>query len=430
MTHYALFFPLLLLTLAVVVFAVYRMFFFSSKVTIHIAGKELTTVSGRKLLEVLVAEGWPVPSSCGGAGKCGQCRCVVTSKAGRLTRAERRWIDPADVAEGMRLSCQVKVRAGMEVTLLQQVLDAQKLVCRVASIKNLSPFIKELILEIPEASSFTHRPGASVMVEIPPHSLAYKDMKIDNRFHNVWAAFGMERYRSRVPYPVSCPYSIVGLSAEQGLICLNVRVLQPADRHDGAAKDADKPVFVCQPSAYLFNLQPGDLVTLSGPFGTFCIDDNDMNREIALIGGGTGLAPLYSHLQYLLASGVSSPISLWYGSRNAADQIYLEELQQLQASHDNFSCHPVLSNPFPEENWNGPTGYLQDTLEQYLQAHPAPDTIACYLCGPISMVAAVYDLLQEFGVDDSDIHLDEDAISRHMLKTQNLDGLTGATTLY
>jgi Na+-transporting NADH:ubiquinone oxidoreductase subunit F len=390
--------------------------------------RPLTAKRGARLMTALTGAGWIVPSGCGGTGKCGQCRCIVEG-GGSIRRIERTWIDEAGAERGMRLACQVRVKQSMEVVLPSQVRNAKRFTCTVASNRNLAAFTKELDLQLPEEDGFRFRSGSFVMVEIPSHALAYEDLPVDEAFRSDWARFRMQRYRSRVPYPVSCSYSIANSPAQRGLVRLNVRVLYPDTEalEQNAAKDS--PRFISQPSAYLFNLQPGDTATISGPFGEFFLEDSE--AEIVFVGGGTGMAPLISHLRHLFDTcQTTRRVSLWYGCRNELEIIYQEELKRLAAMHANFTYRIVLSDPDPNGNWTGLRGGLHEALcAFYLVVHPAPHEVVYYLCGPTHMIAAVYDLLQAIGVCAESIHLDEQAVPRHALKRHKLDGITGATSL-
>jgi len=323
--------------------------------------------------------------------------------------------------------------------LTDQLLSAEKFVCIVGSNLSLTPFIKELTLELPQKSPFQFQPGCYLMVSIPPHSLSYEQIEVARKFLGHWQGFEMERYRSRVPYALTCAYSIASSTVKNSQIQINVRVLHPeptemssasktARPHEQEAMKAT-PCLISQPSAWLFNRKVGDEVTIYGPYGSFFLQQAESER--IFIGGGTGLAPLISHIRSLFqGEAYGDPVSLWYGCTTSLDAIYLEELEGLASSHVNFNFHLVLSRPLGQDNWEGPVGHVQDFLrDSYLVKHPAPEVPAYYICGPSIMAARTYGMLLDLGVPDDNIHLDEQAIPRHLMATADVDAITGATVL-
>lgn len=405
--------------------------YFPQKVSLTINSCKKLTVSRKgSLLGALVKAGFLVPSSCGGEGKCGQCRCQVTKGGGAPGSRERHWLSEGDLQSGMRLSCRVSVRRNLLITLTEQVLNAEKFVCTVGSNLSLTPFIKELTLQLPQKPPFHFQPGCYLMLSIPAHSLSYAQIEVAPKFLGHWQGFEMERYRSRVPYALTCAYSIASSTVKNGQIQINVRVLhpEPAPPHEQEAVKAT-PCLISQPSAWLFTRRVGDEVTIYGPYGSFFLQQPE--SECIFIGGGTGLAPLISHIRTLFqGEGYEDPVSLWYGCTTGLDAIYLEELEGLASSHANFKFHLVLSRPLAQDNWEGPVGHVQDFLrDSYLVKHPAPEVPAYYICGPSIMAARTYGMLLDFGVPDDNIHLDEQAIPRHLLATADVDGITGATVL-
>ena len=157
----------------------------------------------------------------------------------------------------------------------------------------------------------------------------------------------------------------------------------------------------------MFGLKPGDRVTAIGPFGDFHVKETQ--REMVYLGGGAGMAPLRSHLAYLFETQKTPRrVSYWYGARSLQEMFYEDYFEDLARKHDNFTFHVALSEPLPEDQWQGPTGFIHEVLkEAYLDKHPDPTQIDYYLCGPPLMVRAATDMLKEFGVPPSQIAYDE-----------------------
>ena len=370
-------------------------------ITIDVNGlRRIQTRPGGKLLTTLADHGIILSSACGGGGSCGQCRCIVREGGGQILPTERSKINIREAKKGMRLSCQVGVKRDMAIEVPPDALESKKWRCTVASNNNVATFIKELVLTLPPGEEVDFKAGGFVQIEVPPHTLSYANFDIDERFLADWTKFKMFQYKSHVHTPVSRAYSMANYPGEKGIIKLNVRIASPPP---GGGPDIPPG----QVSSYIFNLQPGDEVTIAGPFGEFLMQDSD--AEIVFIGGGAGMAPLRSHIfDLFLAKKTRRKVSFWYGGRSLKEVFYDKEFEQLAAEHDNFTFHLALSNPLPEDNWQGPTGFIHLILyDQYLKDHPAPEDIHYYLCGPPPMLKAIREMLDGLGVGEENIHFDD-----------------------
>jgi Na+-transporting NADH:ubiquinone oxidoreductase subunit F len=361
--------------------------------------KKFQAKPGGKLLTTLSEEGIILSSACGGGGSCGQCRCIVKEGGGAILPTEKGKINNREAKQGMRLSCQVPVKRDLVIEIPSSMLEAKKLHCKVISNNNVATFIKELVIGLPEGDSVDFKAGGYIQIEVPPHTLEYQNFDIDERFLSDWTKFKMFQYKSHVYNPVTRAYSMANYPGEKGIIKLNVRIASPPP-----GQAAIPPG---QVSSYIFNLQPGDDVTITGPFGEFFMDDS--NSEIILIGGGAGMAPLRSHVFDLFkAKKTKRKVSFWYGGRSLKEVFYTDQFEEIAQEHDNFDFHLALSDPLPEDNWTGHTGFIHMVLfEQYLKDHPAPEEINYYLCGPPMMNQAVFDMLDSLGVESENIHFDD-----------------------
>jgi Na+-transporting NADH:ubiquinone oxidoreductase subunit F len=362
--------------------------------------REISTSPGGKLLEVLDANGIYLASACGGAGTCGQCRAKVLEGGGYILPIERALFTRREAKDGWRLACQVPVKENLEVEVPADVFESRKWECRVRSNRSVATFIKELILELPDGESMAFRAGGYVQTECPPHTVHYRDFDIAPEYRDDWDRYDMWRHVSTVVEPVTRAYSMASYPGEKGILMLNVRIASPPP----SAPEGTPPGKM---SSYLFGLAPGDALTVSGPYGEFFARETD--AEMLFIGGGAGMAPMRSHIfDQLERLHTKRKITYWYGARSLKEAFYQEDFDRLARKHENFSWHLALSEPRPEDNWTGPTGFIhQVVLDRYLANHPAPEDIEYYLCGPPLMAHAVVAMLDELGVEPESILFDD-----------------------
>ncbi len=292
------------------------------------------------------------------------------------------------------------VKRDLVIEVPPEAMESKKWRCTVASNNNVATFIKELVLTLPEGEGVDFKAGGYIQIEVPPHTLDYANFDIDERFLGDWTKFKMFQYKSHVHTPVSRAYSMANYPGEKGIIKLNVRIASPPP-------NGSPDIPPGQVSSYIFNLQPGDEVTIAGPFGEFFMQESD--AEIVFIGGGAGMAPLRSHIfDLFLDKKTDRKVSYWYGGRSLKEVFYSEEFEKLAKEHDNFTFHLALSNPLPEDNWQGATGYIHLILyDQYLKDHPAPEDIHYYMCGPPMMTQSIIEMLDDLGVGKENIHFDD-----------------------
>jgi Na+-transporting NADH:ubiquinone oxidoreductase subunit F len=362
--------------------------------------KTLEVPAGGKLLTALSSQGIFVSSACGGGGTCAQCKVNVLEGGGAILQTETGHINKRDAREGCRLSCQVAVKQDMKVEVPPEVFETKKWECVVRSNSNVATFIKELILELPEGEEVGFKSGGFIQIECPPHEVHYKDFDIDEEYRGDWDNFDVWRYVSTVDEPVVRAYSMANYPGETGIIMLNVRVASPHPR----APEGTPPGKM---SSYIFNLKPGDKVTISGPYGEFFINDSD--SEMIYIGGGAGMAPLRSHIFELFKNlKTNRKVTYWYGGRSLRELFYIDHFRAIEKEFPNFKFHIALSEPQPEDNWTGYTGFIhQVVLDNCLLDHPAPEDIEYYLCGPPMMNAAIFKMLDDQGVESENIRFDD-----------------------
>ncbi len=394
------FFTLIVLALvAIILFAKNRLVA-SGNVNIEINSEKTIQVPvGGKLLGALADNELFVSSACGGGGTCAQCRVKIHDGGGSILPTEQTHITKREAKEGERLSCQVTVKQDMKIEVPEEVFGVKKWDCKVRSNENVATFIKELVLELPAGENVDFRAGGYIQIECPPHKINYKDFVVQDEYKPDWDHFNIWQYESVVEETVIRAYSMANYPEEKGIIMLNVRIASPPPRTEGLPPG--------QMSSYIFNLQPGDEVTISGPFGEFFAKETA--AEMVFVGGGAGMAPMRSHIfDQLERIGTDRKISFWYGARSLREMFYVEDFDRLDAQHDNFEWHVALSDPQEGDDWTGYTGFIHSVLlENYLKDHPAPEDCEFYMCGPPMMNQAVINMLQDLGVEDENIMLDD-----------------------
>ncbi len=393
-------FTLIVLALVVVILAAKARLVASGDVAITInEQKTIQVPAGGKLLGALADAGIFVSSACGGGGTCAQCEVKVLSGGGDILPTERTHISRREAREGCRLSCQVAVKQDMRVEVPPEAFETKKWHCKVKSNHNVATFIKEFVLALPPGEEVGFKSGGYIQIECPPHEIAYKDFDIEEEYRADWDKYDVWRYKSKVDETVSRAYSMANYPGEKGIIMLNVRVASPPPRLPGVPPG--------KMSSWIFSRKPGDEVTISGPYGEFFIKDTD--AEMVYIGGGAGMAPLRSHIFELFKNRKTNrKVSYWYGGRSLRELFYIDQFRAIEEEFPNFKFNIALSEPQPEDHWEGYTGFIhQVLLDNYLKQHPAPEDIEYYICGPPMMNQAVFKMLDDLGVEKENIAYDD-----------------------
>ena len=361
--------------------------------------KALEVPSGSTLLATLANQQIFIPSACGGKGTCGVCKVEVLSGGGSLLPTEMSLVSPGEARHGVRLSCQVKVKQDMAIHVEEDVFGVRRWTCKVRSNDNVATFIKELVLELPAGEAVPFRAGGYIQIECPPHVAKYQDFDVSPEYREDWEKFGFFNITSTVTEPVQRAYSMANYPDESDIIMLNVRIATPPPRSTGV------PPGIM--SSYIYSLKPGDEVVISGPYGEFFAKPTE--NEMCFIGGGAGMAPMRSHIfDQFRRLHTKRKVTFWYGARSLREAFYVEDFDAIQRENPNFTWTLALSEPRPEDNWTGATGFIHEVLrDQYLLKHPAPEDIEYYLCGPPMMLKACMQMLDSRGVDRENIAFDD-----------------------
>lgn len=371
--------------------------------------KELSSSMGGTLLSSLQGSNIFLSSACGGGGTCGQCRCQVFEGGGEILQTEKGHFSRKEQLNNWRLSCQVKVKEDMSIKVPEEVFGVKEWECEVVSNNNVASFIKEFVVRLPKGEHMDFEPGSYSQIKVPKYELKYSDFDIDERFIPEWDKFKLWDLSVKNDEKTVRAYSMANYPAEGDIIKLNVRVATPPfDRAKNTWMNV-KPGIV---SSYIFNLKPGDKVTMSGPYGDFH-PVYDSNREMLWVGGGAGMAPLRAQIMHLTKTLKTSDrkMSYFYGARALMEAFYLEDFYELEREYPNFSFHLALDRPDPAADAAGvkyTPGFVHQVIyETYLKDHEAPEDIEYYMCGPGPMADAVKKMLDNLGVSPEMIMFDD-----------------------
>ena len=370
-----------------------------AKLDINEGDRELSVKPGASLLTALSGEKIFLPSACGGGGTCGMCKCKVVEGGGTLLPTEAGHVSKAEAKEGVRLTCQLKVKEDMKLEIEPEILDIKKYECTVRSNDNVATFIKELVVELPDGEKLDFKAGGYIQIDVPSYKgLSYKTFDVADEYRGDWDKFKLWDYVADNDEPCFRAYSMANFPLEDDIIMLNIRIASPPP-------GTDHPPGIC--SSYVFDLKPGDKIVISGPYGEFFAQETE--REMCFIGGGAGMAPMRSHIyDQLKRIGSDRKLTFWYGGRSVTELFYMEEFQALEKEFPNFTMHIALSDPLPEDNWTGLTGFIhQVVLDEYLDKHPDPTEIEFYLCGPPIMLKCVNDMVDSLGVEPEMVMADD-----------------------
>jgi len=380
--------------------------------------------AGSSLLSTLSSQKIFLPSACGGGGTCAMCKCVVLDGGGDVLPTEVGHLSRTEQKENVRLSCQVKVKQDMDIKIPEEIFGIKKWECEVVANYNVSTFIKEFVVKLPEGDILDFLSGGYIQIDVPEIEVEFKDMDItphpelnhpNDVFQSDWDKFKLWGLKMKNDEPIFRAYSMANHPAEGDIVMLNIRIATPPfDRQKGGWMDVNPGI--C--SSYVFSRKPGDKITISGPYGEFHI--NNTQREMIYIGGGAGMAPLRSHIFHLFhTENTKRKVAYWYGGRSKKELFYLNHFSKIEKDFPNFNFHIGLSEPLPEDNWktkenledkksDGYIGFIHQVLyDNYLKDHSEPDEVEYYLCGPPLMNQAVLKMLDEMGIPPENIRFDD-----------------------
>ena len=374
-------------------------------VQLKVNDKEFTVSPGTTVLNTLSNNEIFLPSACGGGGTCGMCKCQVLEGGGSILPTETGFFTRKEQQQQWRLGCQVKIREDMTIQIPEEVMGIKKWECEVVSNNNVATFIKEFVVRLPEGEKLNFKSGGYIQIDVPKIEVDFAtDIDVEEEYRDEWDKYKMWELKMKNTEETYRAYSMANHPAEGNIVMLNIRIATPPwDVSHGRFKNVNPGV--C--SSYIFSRKPGDKVMVSGPYGEFFIKDT--KNEMVYVGGGAGMAPMRSHIFHLFHTlKTKRKVSYWYGARSKREIFYEDHFRDIEKEFPNFTFHIALSEPQPEDKWDGFTGFIHQVLyDNYLRYHEEPEEIEYYMCGPPMMNSAVSDLLYNMGVPEEMIDFDD-----------------------
>ncbi len=331
------------------------------EVQIDINGKRKIKVKGgNSLLSTLAESQIFMPSACGGRGTCGACKCKVVEGGGPILPTEKPMLSASEMAENVRLSCQVKVKNDIGIMIPETFFNIRRYEASIEEIIDYTYDIKGITFKFKEGNEIDFKAGQYMQLESKPYD--------------------------KVKEKAVRAYSISSKPQLKDRLQLIIRLV---------------PEGICSTWVHK-HLKVGDSVSLTGPYGDFMLKDSD--ADTLFVAGGSGMAPIKSMLEYLQEVGTKRNMTFFFGARTTKDLYLNEEMAEFEKHFENFSYEPVLSHATPEENWTGKTGFIMPYFEEVIKDPPNTEA---YLCGSPGMIAAVTKSLKEYGVPAENIRYDD-----------------------
>ena len=375
--------------------------------------KEYHIPAGGTLLGAMGEAGVHLPSACGGKGSCGQCKAQVVEGGGEILDSEKGHFTRKQIKDNWRLACQCKVKNDLAIQVDESVMGVKEYECTVISNSNVATFIKEFKVALPPGEHMDFVPGSYAQILIPEYDIDYNNFDrelIGDLYVPAWEKFGLFGLKQKNTEATVRAYSMANYPDEGDIITLTVRIATPPFKpKEQGPGFMDVPCGIA--STYIFNLKPGDKVTMSGPYGDFH-PIFDSKREMIWVGGGAGMAPLRAQIMHMLKTlhTRDREMHYFYGARAIDEVFFMEDFLALEKEYPNFHFHLALDRPDPKADALGvkyTAGFIAPVLgDTYLKQHDAPEDIEYYLCGPPMMAKTVLDLLHSLGVEDDMIMFD------------------------
>ena len=367
------------------------------KIDVNNGDRTYTVQGGQTLLSALAENKLFVPSACGGQGTCGYCKAKVLNDIGPILPTEEPQLTRLERKQNVRLSCQIKVKGDMRLEVPEEYFAIQEFRTEVLSNRQVTDDMIEIQFKLVEPARMKFQAGKYVQLRLPREEGIARMRGTFGRYD--FTKFNPKKIDTeKVPKTktIERAYSMSNSPGRSDIVELDVRIAPPPRDVPDAP-----PGFA---SSYIWSLKPGEEVWLTGPYGEFLIKDTP--RPKIFVGGGAGMAPMKAMILELFEiRKTTCTVKYFYGARAQKDIFYAEIFQKISAEHDNFEYVVALSEPAPDDDWKGPTGFVHLTVEKAMTEFGFGNEY--YLCGPPLMVDACTAMLTKHGVPEKDIAFDK-----------------------
>ena len=328
--------------------------------------KELVVKGGQPMLFGLSEQRIFIPSACGGRGSCGACKVKVTSDAGPIMPTEIPYLTKEEIADNVRLSCQIKLKQDINIEIPEELFNVQEYQTTIVKITDVTHDIKEVLCKLPEGVDVNYVSGQYGQFEVPPYD------KVKERTMRAYSMASAPNDKQHFEFLIRLvPGGIVTSYVHQ-------------------------------------HLNTGDSIRIVGPFGDFHVHDTD--AAMICVAGGSGMAPFKSIFKDMIDRGTMGDRDIWYffGARTTRDMYYLDWLFELDDNHERFHFIPALSEPEEGTEWRGATGLITEVLDGYLKnAVPREQEKEGYLCGSPGMLDACMAVMSQNDMPADKIYFDK-----------------------
>jgi len=367
------------------------------KIDVNAGERTYTVEGGQTLLSALAENKLFVPSACGGQGTCGYCKAKVLNDIGPILPTEETQLTRLEKKQNVRLACQIKVKADMRIEVPEEYFAIQEFRTEVLSNKQVTDDIVEIQFKLLEPDRMKFQAGKYVQLRIQRDEGIARMRGTFGKYD--FTGFNLKKIDTeKVPKEkhINRAYSMSNSPGRSDIVELDVRIAPPPRDVPDAP-----PGFA---SSYIWSLKPGEEVWLTGPYGDFLLKKTD--RPKIFIGGGAGMAPMKAMILELFEVWKTDcTVKFFYGARAKKDIFYADIFDKIAAEHDSFEYVVALSEPAPEDKWDGPTGFVHLTVEKAMTEFGFGNEY--YLCGPPLMVDACTAMLANHGVPEADIAFDK-----------------------
>lgn len=335
-------------------------------ITINSGKKDLEVKGGANMLTTLSEQEIFLPSACGGRGSCGACKVQVTSDVGPHLPTELPYLDKDEISRNVRLACQIKVKADVQIQIPEELFNIKRVTGTVEKLTSVTHDIKEVLIRLPDdMERIPYLPGQYGQLEVPAYD------KVKEKTQRAYSFSSSPSDTRHVEFLVRL--------VPGGIVTTYV--------HE--------------------HMKEGQKINVLMPMGDFHVRQTD--AQMICVAGGSGMAPFKSIFNAMVEDGTIEKREVWYffGARAVRDLFYVDWLNDLDARYEKFHFVAALSEPAPDDNWEGETGLITEVLDRYIKEVIPQGEKEGYLCGSPGMLDACMAVMGQNNMQPERIFFDK-----------------------